>query len=44
MFMTHEFDMIHENELKFEHEPEHEKKNVMNTKCDKDGLYVLKDI
>ena len=28
--------MKYENELKHEHE--HEKKNVMNTECDKDGL------
>ena len=34
--MKHEYDMKPENELK--HEPEYEKKNVMNTECDKDGL------
>ena len=44
VFMKYEYDMKHENELKSEHEHEHEKKNVMNTECDKDGLYVLKDI
>ena len=38
MFMKHEFDMKHENELIYENEHEHEKQNVMNTECDKDGL------
>ena len=38
MFMKHEYDMKHENELNSEHEHEHEKKNVMNTECDKDRL------
>ena len=36
--MKHEYDMKHENKLKSEHEHEHEKKNIMNTECDKDGL------
>ena len=34
--MKPEYDMKHENEMKSEHE--HEKKNVMNTECDKERL------
>ena len=36
--MKPEYDMKPENELKHEHEHGDEKKNVMNTECDKDGL------
>ena len=32
VFMKHEYDMKYKNELKHEHE--HERKYVMNTKCD----------